>query len=186
MKRALALFVALQTQDFHTFACNFQTSSPLEKSLLLKHLPKMWTSGVLMLNKAFGKQNQFRIEEFMKWLSLPGIDAAQRLCSAMNLHTEAPPAPVLEALPVSSPVASDSWEDADVQAPSAPVGRQPPPQPAAAGFIRFKVSPLNAELEKDTMERLLVDTAQRVFLEEVHGLHRACDLILNRRQETTK
>lgn len=185
MKRALKLFVALQIQDFHTFTRNFQASSPLEKSLALKHLPKMWTSGVQMLNKAFGKQDQFRIEEFVKWLGLSGADAARRLCEAMNLHTEAPPAPVPETPQVTPPAASDSWEDAEIQVPPAPVVPQPSTQ-AAFGFIRFKVAPLNAEIDKDTIEQLLVAAAQRIFLEEVHGFNSASDLILSTRQQIRK
>lgn len=172
VKRALALFVALQTQDFHAFSANFQLSRPLEKSLLLKHLPQMWTLGVQMLNKAFGKQDQFRIDEFAQWLGLSGVDAARMLCDAMNLCTEAP-------VPEAPSQASDNWEDADIQVPAAPVVRQ------SAGVIRFKVSPLNAEIDKVTIERLLLESAQRIHSEEICERQSASDLVLNKLTKLT-
>uniref|UniRef100_K3WBH6 SAC3/GANP/THP3 conserved domain-containing protein n=1 Tax=Globisporangium ultimum (strain ATCC 200006 / CBS 805.95 / DAOM BR144) TaxID=431595 RepID=K3WBH6_GLOUD len=168
VKRALTLFVALQLQDLHSFFRLFSIASPLEKSLLLKHLPAMWKSSVEMMSKAFGKQDRFPLDEFAKWLHLSGHIEAQMLCNAMNLHMEE--TQQLDAVP-SIPKVTESWEDGDAAALEPPVA---PP----VGFIRFKLVPLNAEIDRALTQRLLVDMAKRIQrLEIEERLQSASDLV---------
>lgn len=177
--RALALFVALQLQDFHTFFKRFQLATPLEKSLLLKHAPTMWKAAVEMMNKGFGKQDRFELDELARWLQLSGHSEALLLCKAMNLHTETPQAKggEGEALHVPIPAAcDDSWEDAAAPVVAVvPVQRQPQ-QPA--GFIRFKSAPLNNELDQEVTQQLLVDTARTIQRLEIEQLLSASDLVM--------
>ncbi|KAF1318050.1 Nuclear protein export factor, partial [Globisporangium splendens] len=167
VKRALTLFVALQLQDFHTFFRLFSIASPLEKSLLLKHLPAMWKSSVEMMSKAFGKQDRFPLDEFATWLKLLDHIEAQVLCNAMNLHMEE--TQQSETIP-STPKVIESWEEDEAAAA--------PPVAPPVGFIRFKIAPLNGEIDRALTQRLLVDMAKRIQrLEIEEQLQSASDLV---------
>lgn len=178
VKRALALFVALQTQDFYGFLRSFQLATPLEKSLLLKHLPTMWRTGVQAMNKAFGKLDKFTLAEFAAWLRLSGSDAARELCRAMNLHVEKDemePSPPPSSSSSHTPAPPDSWENARTLV-------MPPPAAVpvvSAEFIRFKVTPLHPDMEENAKQRLVAAAAQSIHDAEVSDRLAASILILN-------
>ncbi|TYZ57739.1 hypothetical protein PybrP1_001237 [[Pythium] brassicae (nom. inval.)] len=166
VKRALALFVALQTQDFGGFLRRFARATALEKSLVLKHLPAVWRTAVQAMNKAFGKLDKFPLEELAEWLRLGDADAARALCRAMELHIETAP---LATTSVSAP--PDSREHVADTLPLAPV---------AAAFVRFKVAPLRAaDMDDTAKQQLLAAAAQRIHRDELVGRVAACDVVLS-------
>jgi hypothetical protein len=160
VQRALRAFVALQTDDYKAFLAEFGAMSLLEKAASLRHLPKIWTRSLRMVNKGFGKVDRFPLEELARWMGLAaptsegeGGELAERLCSAMNIQTQrhppaAPPAPSIDEV-------ADSWEVVD----SVPA---PVTKPSSLGFAQLKLKPLHDRLDTEAVRTVLRDVAIRV------------------------
>lgn len=99
VQRALRAFVALQTDDFRAFFAEFGAMSLLEQAAALRHLPKVWDRGLRMMNKGFGKQDRFPLEELARWMHLADPESegegelAERLCNAMKIQAQRHPPP---------------------------------------------------------------------------------------------
>ncbi|DBA04427.1 TPA: hypothetical protein N0F65_010023 [Lagenidium giganteum] len=137
MKRALVVFVAFQTQDFHRFFRVFSQMTIFEKLLLLRHLPSVWTSTLSLINKAFGKIDKFQLAELAQWTHLNDIEHVDMLCTSLNVHVERP---------------TDAWDDQDSSKPT-----------ESAYFAKFKVNPLKEDIEKLIQRKLIVHVAAIVF-----------------------
>ncbi|EEY54853.1 serine protease family S01A, putative [Phytophthora infestans T30-4] len=70
VQRAARAFVALQTDDFHAFFVEFYNMNMLERAASLRHFLKIWTRSLRMINKGFGKQDRFPLEELARWMGL--------------------------------------------------------------------------------------------------------------------
>ena len=150
VKRAVRLHLALQTGEFGAFLRLFQACSLLEQSLLLRHLPRVWTRALTMMNKAFGKQDTFALRELARWMALPSATDAHALCQALNLTVDGAP---------------DAWgddEDGDVD----------------CGGVRFKLSPMHDELDATVAARLVDAVCHAIFTRDVAGKRTATDLVL--------
>lgn len=158
VKRAWRVFVALQTQDFHQFFSLFQQSSVLEKRLMMKHVPIIWSSAIHMINKAFGKVDQFAMTELAQWTHLPSEIQAKALCEAMNLSC-------FERPPLAATQTAESWESSTIST-SAP-----------NGYVKFKLTVLNEMLDKSAAQKLLRELAWKIHLEEILSSQRATDVI---------
>ncbi|CAH0474167.1 unnamed protein product [Peronospora belbahrii] len=117
VQRALRTCVALQTDDFNAFFIEFHAMTLLEQAASLRHLVKVWTRSLHMMNKSFGKQDRFSLEELARWMNLAdpnsqdeGGQLAERLCNGLNIQTQRyppslPPPPQNDAGRVV-----ESWE----------------------------------------------------------------------------
>lgn len=161
VKRAWRAFVALQTHDFHQFFSLFEQSSVLEKRLLMKHMASVWSSAIHMVNKAFGKVDQFAMHELAQWMQLPSEIQARALCEAMNLSCfERPPPP-------AAPPTAESWENSSVSTTAS----------APSGYVKFKLTVLNEVLDKAAAQTLLRELAWKIHVNEIQASQRAGDLI---------
>ncbi|OWZ09426.1 Serine protease [Phytophthora megakarya] len=149
VQRALRTFVALQTDDFHGFFVEFSAMTLLERAASLRHFPKVWTRSLRMINKGFGKQDRFPLEEFARWMCLAdpksegeGGELAESLCMALNIQTQrhSPPSP-------PKTIVADSWEIVD----EVPV----PTKPRSLGFAKFKFAPLHDQMDANAVRVLL-------------------------------
>ncbi|KAG1713274.1 hypothetical protein DVH05_000994 [Phytophthora capsici] len=153
VQRALRTFAALQTDDFHAFFIEVNTMTLLERAVSLRHIPKIWTCSLRMMNKAFGKQDRFSLEEIARWLGLTdpqsegeGGELAEKLCNALNIQTQRLPPPTR----VNNDVA-DSWEvDTDVTSVKPSIG-----------FAQFKLAPLHDQIDSEAEQHLLRDITLR-------------------------
>ncbi|KAL3670356.1 hypothetical protein V7S43_004666 [Phytophthora oleae] len=153
VQRALRSFVALQTNDFHAFFTEFNAMTLLERAVSLRHLPKVWTCSLRMMNKGFGKQDRFSLEEIARWVGLAdpqsegeGGELAERLCNALNIQTQ--------RLPPQTRMnndAADSWEVVDVTSV----------KPSSVGFAQFKLAPLHDQIDSEAVRLLLRDITVR-------------------------
>ena len=165
VQRALRTFVALQTDDFATFCTEFNAMTLLERAAALHHLEKVWTRSLRLMDKSFGKQERFPLEQLARWMNLvdrhsehEGGELAERLCNALNIQTQRHlPAP----LSTQSSVAAESWEQVDDgladQAVSLSVTK-----PSSLGFAQFKLTPLHDKLDSEATEVLLREVALRL------------------------
>lgn len=160
VKRAWRVFVALQTQDIHQFFSHFKLCSVLEKRLMMKHMPSVWSSAVHMINKAFGKADQFAMHELAQWMVLPNEIQAKVLCEAMNLSC-------FEQPPPEAPQTAESWEHSTISTAT----RTP------SGFVKFKLTVLNEVMDKTAAHKLLRELAWNIHLEEILPSQRASDVV---------
>ncbi|CAI5734777.1 unnamed protein product [Peronospora destructor] len=167
VQRALRTFVALQTDDFAAFFTQLNAMTLLEKAASLHHLGKVWTRSLRMINKSFGKQERFPLEELARWMNLvdphrehEGGEHAERLCNALNIQMQRHPPPPLPTRSDTGSVA-ESWEQVDDgladQVVSLPVTK-----PSSLGFAQFKLAPLHDQLDSDAAGLLLRDAALRI------------------------
>ncbi|KAG7385767.1 Heme oxygenase 2 [Phytophthora pseudosyringae] len=163
VRRALRAFVALQTDDFLTFFAEFATMTLLEKAASLRHLSKVWTRSLRMVNKGFGKQDRFPLEELARWMNLAdpqsegeGGELAERLCNALNIQTQRHPPPPTRT---DHTDVAESWEivgDLTKQVASLSV------KPSSIGFAQFKLAPLHDQVDSEAVRHLLGDVALRI------------------------
>ncbi|KAE8901169.1 hypothetical protein PF005_g17914 [Phytophthora fragariae] len=186
VQRALRAFVALQTDDFHAFFAEFGAMSLLERAAALRHLPKVWDRGLRMINKGFGKQDRFPLEELARWVHLAhpdsegeGGELAERLCNAINIQTQRHPPPVQPLTPSDNEVA-DSWEIVDDLTLSVK-------KPSSIGFAQFKLSPLHERVDSEAVRLLLRDVVNRTeeTLAASNALLTTTELIVGTAQETS-
>lgn len=149
MKRAVETFVALHLSDFRIFFEHFHTMTVLEKAIVLRHLPRVWIRAVEMLNKSFGKQERIPILHIGSWLALSVNDsdalAIERLCQAMNIHVER--AEPIEEVSKNEATAS-SWEQLG---DTTTITKKP----SSTLFVRFKLQPLNTDIDASCRHDLL-------------------------------
>lgn len=165
VQRALRAFVALHTDDFHAFFAEFDAMTLLERAASLHHLLKVWTRSLRMINKGFGKQDRFSLEELARWLRLTdpqseseGGELAERLCNALNIQTQhhSPPPPTRS----DADDAVDSWEIVDGLTDQ--VASLSVTKPSSIGFAQFKLAPLHDQLDSDDVQLLLRDVTLRM------------------------
>ncbi|RLN51353.1 hypothetical protein BBJ29_008641 [Phytophthora kernoviae] len=173
VQRALRTFVALQTDDFHRFSLEFDAMSLLERAAMLRPLPRIWTRSIKMMNKAFGKQDRFPLEELARWMLLAGINndgkggkQAEKLCKALNIQTQRhpPPSPP-PALPTrvgGVDEAADSWETIDVVDGVAELVTKERTKPPSLGFAQFKLAPVHEKMDPELARMLVRDVAFRL------------------------
>ncbi|KAG6623418.1 Nuclear protein export factor [Phytophthora cinnamomi] len=163
VQRALRAFVALQTDDFHAFFAEFGAMSLLERAAALRHLPRVWDRGLRMINKGFGKQDRFPLEELARWMHLAdpnsegeGGELAERFCSAMNIQTQrhSPPPP---PIPNHNDEVADTWEIVDELVSSPSVKK-----PSSIGFAQFKLAPLPDRMDPEATRPLLREVVNRI------------------------
>ncbi|GMF11934.1 unnamed protein product [Phytophthora lilii] len=164
VQRALRAYVAFQTDDFHAFFVELAAMPLLERAAALRHLPKVWDRSLRMMNKGFGKQDRFPLEELARWLYLAephsegeGGDIAERLCNALNIQTQRHSPPQIRN---ETEDVADSWEVIDGiidQALSLPEAK-----PLSIGFAQFKLAPLHDQADAEVMRNLLRDVAVRM------------------------
>ncbi|GMF58619.1 unnamed protein product [Phytophthora fragariaefolia] len=165
VQRALRAFVALQTENFHAFFAEFGAMSLLERAAALRHLPKLWDRALRLINKGFGKQDRFPLEELARWIHLAdpnsegeGGELAELICSAMNIQTQRyPPPPPLTSSDADE--VADSWEVIEGlnQVSSISVKK-----PSSIGFVQFKLAPLHDRMDSEMVRQLVRNVANRV------------------------
>ncbi|KAG7395642.1 hypothetical protein PHYBOEH_003399 [Phytophthora boehmeriae] len=154
------------TDDFHRFALEFDAMSLLERAITLRHLPRIWTCGIKMMNKAFGKQDRFPLEELARWMLLAGFkseceggEQAEKLCKALNIQAQRHPPPIPPTFPQKSD-AADSWEAIDVHnaelVPSASTERV---KLSSLGFAQFKITAVHEAPDLELARTLVHDVA---------------------------
>ncbi|ETK82924.1 hypothetical protein F441_12024 [Phytophthora nicotianae CJ01A1] len=163
VQRALRAFVALQTDNFHAFFVEFNAMTVLERAASLRHYSKIWTRSLHMINKGFGKQDRFPLEELARWIGLvdqqsegEGGELAESLCNALNIQTQRHPPPPSQT---GSADVADSWEVDDLSDQVASLTVTKPP---SIGFAQFKLAPLNDEIDSNTVQQLLQHVALRM------------------------
>jgi hypothetical protein len=179
VRRALGAFVALQLDDFRAFFAHVEAMTVLEQALALRQLPRMWASAVRMLNKAFGKQDRVGLSELGAWLWLArdgeDLAAVEQLCVAMNVHVERVDN-IQTAAGMVKLAPADSWEQQGSDSAST-VSKAPSPPTA---FVRFKVNPLNVEMDAKEGKQLVRSVAlRRVLPREIASGKSAGELVVD-------
>uniref|UniRef100_H3HB61 SAC3/GANP/THP3 conserved domain-containing protein n=1 Tax=Phytophthora ramorum TaxID=164328 RepID=H3HB61_PHYRM len=166
VQRALRAFVAVQTDDFHAFFAEFGAMTLLERAASLRHLSKMWTHSLRMINKGFGKQDRFPLEELARWMRL------------------ADPRSEGEARSEQDDVA-DSWEIVDDLAQ--PESSLSVAKPSSIGFAQFKLAPLHDQMDSGALRPLLRAVALQMEkgLADKGALETTTELIMGEAHETT-
>ncbi|KAH7482344.1 SAC3 family protein B [Phytophthora ramorum] len=191
VQRALRAFVAVQTDDFHAFFAEFGAMTLLERAASLRHLSKMWTHSLRMINKGFGKQDRFPLEELARWMRLAdprsegeGGELAEKLCNGMNIQTQRHPPPPPPARSEQDDVA-DSWEIVDDLAQ--PESSLSVAKPSSIGFAQFKLAPLHDQMDSGALRPLLRAVALQMEkdLADKGALKTTTELIMGEAHETT-
>ncbi|CAI5734877.1 unnamed protein product [Peronospora farinosa] len=167
VQRALRTFVALQTDDFAAFFTELNAMTLLERAASLHHLEKVWTRSLRMINKSFGKQDRFPLEDLARWMNLvdrhsehEGSELAERLCNALNIQTQRHRPPPLPTRSDTGTVA-ESWEQVDDGLADQVVSLSVT-KPSSLGFAQFKLAPLYDQLDSDAARLLLRGVALRI------------------------
>lgn len=164
VQRAARAFVALQTDDFHAFFVEFYNMNMLERAASLRHFLKIWTRSLRMINKGFGKQDRFPLEELARWMGLAnpqsegdGGELAEKLCDALNIQTQRSSLPAHTRMGTTD--VADSWEADGI---SDQLASLTVTNPFSIGCVQLKLKPLYDEIDPDTVRHLLHHVALRI------------------------
>jgi hypothetical protein len=167
VRRALQLFIAIQVQDFYQFRRLFEKCTVLEKSLLIiRHLPLLWQQTLGMMNKAFGKQDQFPLSDISKWLLLDILEKetccswSQKLCQGMNISV---------TIETKNTQVMDAWVE-DMSSLTTPT----------RGYVNFKLSPIAEHCDQAVLHQVHRATVKQIFQLYIQQTCSAVELVVHK------